>query len=571
MKIEKVTIIKFRSIEKGSFSFDDILAIVGQNNSGKSAIMRALNSFFNPEIELKNYMDGSNLYTLNRTIPEIEIKFRNIPVKNIYNSFIINSQMTIKQKYNKSQSRLDYHIYNGSSFQIATDDLVNELFKDIQFILIPTERGVKYDNNNEISILKKLLNSFFSSHTANQDRLSPKVKDAFNYLKRNALVKVSKGIENKYLSSKGINVEIDSKFDINYELFINELIIKIIENDKYFKLEECGSGIQSLVTISIYKYLAELNNTNFIIGIEEPEINLHPQAQKEFIFELLEEVTSGLQIIFTTHSTVLIDELDHTKIILIRKEDDQKRKFKTSIYQLNNNFWNNYNLNQIQYDKFHKFKNSEFFFANHVMVTESPIDSEIFRNLLKQNRILIEKEGISVLELGGITSLKYAFYLLRDLKIPKTIIVDKDFFFEYKFGSKSNSRYNNGFFNYANTFKHEILISEIINDISKKTLIETYLSTNHSKAMEELIKFDVICMKYNLEMDLVNSTSARSRLYNKLNIPLSNQNSNELLVNNDKKIKNLDILLDVVINLQHANLPHSYKRIIKRFKEVTKG
>lgn len=571
MKIEKITITKFRSIENGTFFFEDILAIVGQNNSGKSAIMRSLNSFFNPADELENYINGSNLYTPNRTIPKIEIQFKNVPNKSIYNNHITNSTLTVKQEYNKKFQRLDYYIHNGVSFEIATDNIIIELFNDIQFILIPTERSVKYDNNNEISILKKLLNSYFSSHTANQDRLSPKVKDAFYYLKKNALSKVSKGIENKYLSAKGIKIEIDSNIDINYEVFINQLIIKIIENEKIFKLEECGSGIQSLVTISIYRYLANLNKTNFIIGIEEPEINLHPQAQKEFIYELLEEVNNGLQIIFTTHSTVLVDEIDHTKILLVRKEDDQKRKFKTSIYQLNNNFWNTYNLNQIQYDKFHRFKNSEFFFANHVIVTESPIDSEIFRNLLKSNGILIEKEGISILELGGITSLKYAFYLLQDLKIPKTIIVDKDFFLDYKFGSKNNSRYINGFFNYSNTFKSEILISKIIDDSSKRSTIEKYLSTNHSKAMEELIKFDIICMKYNLEMDLINSSSARNILYNELNIPVNDQNSNELLTKYEKKIKDLNILLNVINNLPNGNLPHSYKRIIKRFKDLKKS
>ena len=46
MKIYKVEISKFRSIEKGQFYLKNLNAIVGQNNSGKSGIMRALNSFF---------------------------------------------------------------------------------------------------------------------------------------------------------------------------------------------------------------------------------------------------------------------------------------------------------------------------------------------------------------------------------------------------------------------------------------------------------------------------------------------------------------------------------------------
>lgn len=569
MKIDKVEISKFRSIDSGSFNFNDITAIVGQNNAGKSALMRALNSFFNPTSELRFYIDETNLYTTRRTIPRIVISFKNVPNNAQYSPFVLNGAMTVKQEYNKTKNRLDYHILTNGIYQAATEDFVSQLNSDIQFVLIPAERGAKYENQEEFSILKRLLNAYFSAHTARRDTLSPKVQLAFNYLKNNALKKVSQGIEDKYLATKGFQIEIDSKYPINYELFINDLAIKIIEENKSFYLTECGSGIQSLVAISIYRYLASFSNTNFIIGIEEPEINLHPQAQKELIFALLEEVgNNGLQLVFTTHSTVLIDELDHTKIVLVRKENDLNRSFKTTIHQIDSDFWTKYDLQVLQYNKFHKFRNSEFFYANHVMVTESPTDSEVFRNLLKNKNIIIEKHGISVLELNGVTSLKYAYYLLKELEIPKTIIIDKDFFFEYQYGSKVNSRYASGFFNYNNQFKNEVLINEIFDDATERTQIEQLLTTNHSQALDHTLKFDVVCMKYNMEMDLVNSSSACNLIYNKLNIPVADRNTNNLLVNYEGSLKKLELLLYVINNLQHQNLPNSYKRLIKRFKEV---
>jgi putative ATP-dependent endonuclease of OLD family len=571
MKIKDIHVSKFRSVENGKFHFNQITGIVGQNNSGKSALMRALNSFFNPDVEIHNFINGTNLYSPTRAIPRITIDFESVPNKNIYNTFSHNGEMCIKQEFNKSRNKLEYSVKNNGTFQIANEDFVKELFKDVQFILIPTERGAKYKGQDEITILKRLLDSFFLNHTAKRDTLSPKVKDAFKYFKKNALSKVSKGIEDMYLAKKGFRLEIDSRFPLNYELFINDLAIKIVEEGQNFKLEECGSGIQSLVAISIYRYLAKLNHTNFIIGIEEPEINLHPQAQKELIFALLDETNnSDLQLIFTTHSTVLIDELDHTKIVLVRKEKDDKRSFKTTIHQLNSQFWINYNLQTLQYDKFHKFRNSEFFFANHVIVTESPTDSEVFRNLLKLKNIVIERHGISVLELSGINSLKYAFYLLRDLKIPKTMIIDKDFFFDYQNGSKANSRYANGFFNYKNTFKNEILITEILNNQSKRTQIEGLLTSNHSRALDLTLEFDVLCMKYNMEMDLIASNTAVNLIYQKLNIPQADRNTNNLLTNYEGGLKKLELLLYIITNLPHQNLPNSYKRLIKRFKEIVK-
>lgn len=567
MKIKDIHISKFRSIENGKFHFNQITAIVGQNNSGKSALMRALNSFFNPTLELFHFIDGTNLYSTKRAVPRITIDFESVPNKQIYNPYLNNAEICVKQEFNKQRNKLEYSVKNNGNFQIASDDFITELFNDVQFVLIPTERGAKHKGHDEISILKQLLDNFFLTHTAKRDTLSPKVKDAFKYLKQNALSKVSKGIEDMYLAKKGFRVEIDSKFPLNYELFINDLGIKIIEEGQNFKLEECGSGIQSLVAISIYRYLANLNHTNYIIGIEEPEINLHPQAQKELIFALLDETKNNdLQLIFTTHSTVLIDELDHTKIVLVRKENDEKRSFKTTIHQLNKNFWSNYNLQTLQYDKFHKFRNSEFFFANHVIITESPTDSEVFRNLLKLKNIIIEKHGISVLELSGISSLKYAFYLLRDLKIPKTMIIDKDFFFDYQYGSKADSRYASGFFNYKTIFNNEALIPEILNNGVKRGQIQGLLTSNHSRALDLTLEFDVLCMKYNMEMDLVASTTARNLIYQRLDIPIADRNTNNLLTNFEGALKKLDLLLYVISNLPHANLPNSYKRLIKRFK-----
>jgi putative ATP-dependent endonuclease of OLD family len=570
LKIEKVEISKFRSIEKGVFNLNKVNAIVGQNNSGKSALMRALNSFFNPQLEIEHFNNDTNLYTSKRSVPRITITFNSIPNKPIYQPFLINGKITLKQEYNKKSKKLIYNAVNNGNIAISDQQII-EIFEDIQFVLIPTERHAKNNTDNEISVLRKLLDTFFSTHTAKRDTLTPKVKEAFNYFQKNALSKVSSGIENKYLASKGLKVSIDSRFPLSYDLFVNDLSIKIKEDDKEFKLEECGSGIQSLVSISIYKYLAELNHTNFIIGIEEPEINLHPQAQKELVFTLLEEANANnIQIVCTSHSTVLIDQLEHSDIILVRKEKDLKRKFKTTIHQISPNFWQQNDIEIIQYDKFHKFRNSEFFFANHVMITESPIDSEVFRTLLATKGIILEKSGVSVLELGGIKSLKYAYYLLRDLDIPKTIIVDKDFFFNYQNGDKENSRYTNGFFNYDNVYTDEPLITEIITEQSKRDLIEGLLTSNHSRALDETLKYDIICMKYNLEMDLVASNKAKQLIYAKLNIPNIKQNSNSILTEYKKKIKKIPLLIHVINNLPQANLPNSYKRLIRRFKDVTK-
>lgn len=567
MKITQVEISKFRSIENGKFYIEDIVGIVGQNNSGKTAVLRALNSFFNPELELQHYLSGANLYSTNRAIPRITITFRNIPNKVIYQNYINNGSIIFKQEFNKTRGRLDYYIKDNGNYIIAPENLLSELNIDVQFILIPTDRNLSKKNSS--SILDELLKKYFSIHTARRDTLTPKVKSAYDYLNTNALNKVTKGIEGRYLANKGFDIKITTSKPITYELFLNNLEIQITEDSRDFNISECGSGIQSLVAIAIHRYLAELNHSNFIIGLEEPEINLHPQGQKELIYSLLDEVTNNnIQILFTTHSTVLVDQLEHTKIILVRKIPDNQRNFKSKILQLSANFWNQYGIQRLQYDKFHRFRNSEFFFASHVIISESPNDSELFRVLLQSKGVNIERKGISVLEISGIKSLKYAFYLLRELEIPKTLIIDKDFFFNYLNHSKVTSRYANGFFKYQLAFKNDALINEILNNQADRNQIETLLRTNHSQALNLTVKYDVIVMNYNLEMDLLSSTIAQNLAYNFLNVPVANQNTNELFVNREESLKRLDLLLHIIGNIQHRNLPNSYKSLIRRIKSL---
>ncbi len=86
-------------------------------------------------------------------------------------------------------------------------------------------------------------------------------------------------------------------------------------------MKEWGSGTKSLAVITMCIEQMHYLKKSIVLGIEEPETNLHPQAQKRFIHSLRNELHDNeTQTIFTTHSTVLVDELQHEDIILIRRK-----------------------------------------------------------------------------------------------------------------------------------------------------------------------------------------------------------------------------------------------------------
>jgi ABC-type multidrug transport system ATPase subunit len=66
--------------------------------------------------------------------------------------------------------------------------------------------------------------------------------------------------------------------------------------------------VQQLSPLALYlKHLAEFGD---LIIIDEPESNLHPEAQKKVVEIIAEMVNRGLWVIITTHSPFIIDYLN---------------------------------------------------------------------------------------------------------------------------------------------------------------------------------------------------------------------------------------------------------------------
>jgi predicted ATP-dependent endonuclease of OLD family len=86
------------------------------------------------------------------------------------------------------------------------------------------------------------------------------------------------------------------------------------------ELSVASSMVQQLSPLVLYlRYLAEPGD---LLIIDEPEMNLHPQAQAQFIELLAMLVNAGLNVLFTTHSPYITDHL--ANLITATKSEDKE-------------------------------------------------------------------------------------------------------------------------------------------------------------------------------------------------------------------------------------------------------
>lgn len=562
MKIDTVHIKKFRSVEEASIRFGDVSAIVGENNSGKSAIIHALSTVLNyDENETKRYNDGSHSFTP-KSKAVITISFVSIPANRELRQYRHQNRIKIQFSHTKKGKQPNLKYYKNGALHEADLSLLTTLKKYINFVYIPPVRNTSELQYAEAAILKKIVEAHLQAETKYKDALSKKFKDAFKFLQNSALAKLAKKLNNDNHLPNGLQLDLAFKEDVHYSDFISDININILESNQSHNLLNCGTGIQSLTIISLYRLLAKLEDKTIFLAIEEPETNLHPHAQKEFISAIKSEAQST-QIAITTHSPSIIDTLGHQDVILVRKLLDNSRGFKSEICQLPETFFEDNGLEAFKYYQFHLYRNSDFFYARTAIVVEAKTDAEIVKILANDCNVDLSLKGCSIINLDGVKNLKYPLLLLKELRIPYLVILDKDFFFPYLNNELSSSRDNFGFPLYKPTYYTKSDIDILLHDENEKEVIRQSFIANHTATLDMLERYNVISMRYTLETDLLKSARAVELVCDELSILPPNKNAKTILTNKShrKKLKEIDLLMKVTSSLKPTQLPRSFSRI----------
>lgn len=296
---------------------------------------------------------------------------------------------------------------------------------------------------------------------------------------------------------------------------------------------------------------------------------MHPQAQQKLIESLKDTAKyPNTQFVITTHSTVIIDRLGHQAIALCRKTKGQTRDIVSYISQIGEDFWDKYQITEERYSNFFEYKNSDFFFSDYIIITESTVDCGIITHLLEKSGIRPAELGITFIPANGETSVKYPYAIVKELCIPFFCVVDRDVFQPYVNGERKSSLNDKGLPNYKPELKTSSPICGLLSEEDKQLLLDHLVAGHYEQALLLLDTYSIITMRYAIEVDLLACASFCNSFYDVLNIRNEDRTPLYLATERSSVIKKLDNICAVLDRNSTRNLPTSYKRIVKKTKEL---
>jgi len=445
MKLSYLKISNFRNLDGLEIHFNpENNFIVGENNLGKTNILHLLNTVFR-----NTYRTGFLFEDFKDAESRIEIRFTLLLHKmeiglfeDLFDSDVDIDQITIFARQESPDDYMEYfHDETELRISPSTIKCTNFLYYDS---LRDPDKELTFDKGKGVG---RFLNHLVSKQLADAG------SEELEFIDKTKTTDVLNGINSVLSKIKAFkDYEIDAQLEDSIQDLVSKLFL--LKDGDNRGLSQTGYGVRFLVVISLFilNRLLDLGKIkskkgifededkkgiSLILGLDEPEIHLHPYMQRSLIksvrdiilnkdaefSEVLKkafdiDVFIGQSIVVTHSPNILLK--DYKQLIRLHRDGNGLQITSGYKVMLSENLEKQL---QIQFPYIR-----EAFFARAAIVVEGDSELSSFPILAKKINpdYDFDQLGIAIVNVGGKESVEPVLKLLEKFKIPAIGVVDRD-------------------------------------------------------------------------------------------------------------------------------------------------
>lgn len=435
MKIRRIAIRNFRSIKKIDMPISDMAALVGPNNAGKTNILCALNFLLGDRWPMRQTLEPKDWFNKeqSRTI-RIQVGFEPNPDN-------------IETIWFECPGDGDRALTKMRYFGSKTEHFLTTEARD-KCALVYLDAGRNFDTQFGQSkwslfgrIIRQLDDHFRSEVSEDvQRQLEYHLAETQRLLKTPLYQSFETAIQDAFIDQLR---QTTHQIKLNFRTFdplnfYKSLQPILLENTAEKNPAEAGSGMRNLIVLALFRAYAKAFRGQALIAIEEPEIYLHPHAQRSLAGLFDDLVDGGAQLFFSTHSAAFINIARSDRVILVERSADEDGETCTTVKTFSADKF--LETRERLYPDLPMTKASvsarlsnicgivhaEAFFARAILLVEGQTEAEAFPILAAANGVDFDAHNISVVAATGKTNLDILYQLYRGHGIPVFLVFDND-------------------------------------------------------------------------------------------------------------------------------------------------
>jgi putative ATP-dependent endonuclease of OLD family len=437
MKITHVQIRNYRSIKQLDLTPGDLTALVGPNDAGKTNILSALHFLLGDRWPTSNGLDDKDFFQKRRDDGLlIKVWFGANP-QHIHSVWFEMVQGQGNARYQTTQGHAV-----GAQPRFLSNDVRN------QCALVYVDASRNFDSqfgSSRWSLFGQIirhLDAYFRDQVGQdiQQQVKDHMGDAQELLKtdlyRSFERAVAEGFEAQVrLTTHAVRFDFRTFDPLN---FYRSLYPVLIEGGDEKNPSEVGSGMRNLIVLALFRAYAKAFRGDSLIAIEEPEIYLHPHAQRSLAALFRELAEHGAQIFYSTHSAAFlsIEHFDQVAVAERRPDADNdictqlRRLTATELLRQRQQLHPGVAMTEASLRE--RLRNActiehgEAFFSRAIVLVEGETEQAALPVYAAAIGIDLDALGISIVSAGGKAGLDMLYQLYDGLGFPVFLMFDND-------------------------------------------------------------------------------------------------------------------------------------------------